>query len=593
MHRSIRSLLAAVLAVAGLIAGSLTTPGVAAASTDFPFGTGSAPDVAVDAAGTAHVVWLDLSQGVGQARTVYCRIPRGARACTNPQVLYTGNYSTAPRVLLRSPQTVIVLLGNDFCSPTDNCMRIRVSADGGLSFALGTRIVAVGSFYADAGGEAVDGPGDSLSFVSEGNPTLTFTNSSLALGAQPTSMRAVLTPSYVYGATVGLYGNVPVVVYRDGDVLRWRRYVYSLICQNLNAAACWSPAQAIDTGPFGARASLAGGPSGLFLYYEQGPTGATQGVVRKFTGSGWSQAAPVTGTGYLRPGDLSQDASGRLHATWFNNGGADSRLLQWRTSTDGVNWGPTVTINATPDVFDSLHVGAAPDGQGFAVWNSGQPGGSWSYLRAVPLEPFTFPAQPSQPVQPPDQQPVDTSAPTVSGFAIGAYTLRGGQGTSFAFNASESGHALLTFYRLGHGLKLGPAGARRCLAKTDARLRALRKALAVTPSVVRLRGKALKHKLAKLVNARRCTTTERVGDIETSVQPGPNTIGFNGTLAGRTLKPGRYLAVLVIQDAAGNTSRREMVRFEIVSPKKPRPAPRALRAGERRARIGAAERSPG
>jgi hypothetical protein len=519
------------------------------------------------------VVWVDFSQV--QHPTIYCRIPRGARACTDTQVLYTGSYGGPPRVLLRAPQTVIVLLGQYECG-IRLCMFVRKSIDDGQTFVPGAQTVSGGTvqtLWADAGGEAVDGPGNSVSVVNGGNPDVEFINSSLAPFAQPISTPAFLTPSYVvYSATVGLWGVVPVVVYGEGEKLRWRRYVYGLfVCQNLNEAGCWSTAQDIDTGEIFAGESLAGGPSGLFLYYEQGPAGATQGVVRKFTGSGWGPAIPVTSTGYARPGDLTRDASGRLHVVWWNNAGADDGLTQWRTSTDGVNWGPTVTINAAPDFARTLHVGAAPDGQGFAVWDSGAPGGASDYLLAVPLEPFTFPTQPSQPVQPPQQQqtqPPAKGAPVLSGFTIGTSTLHPGQGVTFAFVASESGRAVLAFYRLGDGLKLGRSRALRCVASNRARLKALRKALAAKPEVARLHGKARQQKLAKLIAARRCTTTKRIGDTQSSVRAGRNTIVFNGTLAGRKLAPGRSRAVLVIYDATGNTSRQETVEFRIVAPKK-------------------------
>jgi hypothetical protein len=576
MNRFIHSLLVPFIVSSALFAVSLAGARTAAASTDFVFGAGSAPDIAVDGAGTAHVVWLDESQGPVQARTVYCRIPRGARACTNTQVLYMGDGGSSPRVLLQAPQTVIVILGRYACGST-TCVLTRVSGDAGLTFfqaktvSEGNPLGPGGGFYADASGEAVDGPGNSVSFVNSGTYALFFTNTSLDPAAQPALMPAELTPSAVDSGTIGLWGNVPVVVYRDNGVLRWRRYDYSLVCQKLNAAGCWSTAQDIDTDADSGGVSLAGGPSGLFLYYEQGPPGAAQGVVRKFNGSGWGSAIPVTSSGYLRPGDVSQDASGRLQVVWFNKGGDTDGLTQWRTSTDGVNWTPTITINTDTDVLDSVHVSAAPDGQGFAVWDSEQPGGSWDYLRAVPLEPFTFPPQPPHPVQPPPHKPTpppDKRAPMLSGFTIGTRTLHSGQATTFAFGASEGGRGVLTFYRLGNGLKLGPRGAPKCLPKTPGRQAALKTALAGKPAVARLHGKARQRKLAKLVAAHRCTTRKRIGDIQTAVQPGYNTVVFTDTLAGGTLAPGHYLAALVIRDAAGNTSRRETVRYRIVASKK-------------------------
>ena len=43
-------------------------------------GQGTRPDLTVDAAGTAHIVWTVSPIG-SAATTVYCRVPRGARSC--------------------------------------------------------------------------------------------------------------------------------------------------------------------------------------------------------------------------------------------------------------------------------------------------------------------------------------------------------------------------------------------------------------------------------------------------------------------------------------------------------------------------------
>lgn len=44
---------------------------------------------------------------------------------------------------------------------------------------------------------------------------------------------------------------------------------------------------------------------------------------------------------------------------------------------------------------------------------------------------------------------------------------------------------------------------------------------------------------------------------------GANTIAFSGRIRGRTLRPGRYVAVLTATDAAGNRSRKRVVRFTV------------------------------
>jgi hypothetical protein len=548
-----------ILLITGAVLISLAAS-VAQASTEFSFGAGHEADLAVDSTGTAHVVWLDSSQGVGGDRIRYCRIPRGSRTCGDEQVLHTGSpFLSAPRVLLPSPGKVVVTLGTDTCGVNISCVKTRTSANDGLSF-LSPVTESTGDFYANHSEEAVYGPGTSVSFVNDGTSQVWFTNA--PLGGVPTSTHAQLTPDAAYGATVGLHGTTPVVVYNDGAALRWRRYDGA---GDLNLASNWTPAEGIESSPIPEPVTLAGGPSGLFLFYERHTQAGDERVIRKFIGNGWSPATPVSGAGDLRQGDLSQDASGRLHAIWINSG-SQPDSLEWRTSTDtdGVNWGPTVTVNVSDDMFP-VHVGAAGDGQGFALWDSQQSAsGAASDLRAVPLEPFTFPAeQPQQPQQPLAPGP-DTTLPKLSQFAIGASTLDPGEGTSFVFTSNERGRAVLRFFKLRKGLKLRRSGALRCLPKTRKRLRRLRKSLAAKPAVAHLTGEARKRKVRKLVRKRRCVTSKRIGSIHKSVQAGRNEIVFTGRLAGHKLARGRYLAVLVVRDAAGNVSRSERVHFRVL-----------------------------
>ena len=58
--------------------------------------------------------------------------------------------------------------------------------------------------------------------------------------------------------------------------------------------------------------------------------------------------------------------------------------------------------------------------------------------------------------------------------------------------------------------------------------------------------------------------TSAIGSIRQTVSPGRNTISFSGRIAGRRLRPGRYRALLVITDSAGNVSRVERIRFRVL-----------------------------
>ena len=56
----------------------------------------------------------------------------------------------------------------------------------------------------------------------------------------------------------------------------------------------------------------------------------------------------------------------------------------------------------------------------------------------------------------------------------------------------------------------------------------------------------------------------RIGSIQRAVAPGQNTINWNGRIAGRRLRPGRYRALLVITDSAQNKSSVERIRFRVL-----------------------------
>jgi hypothetical protein len=112
--------------------------------------------------------------------------------------------------------------------------------------------------------------------------------------------------------------------------------------------------------------------------------------------------------------------------------------------------------------------------------------------------------------------------------------------------------ATLTVQKQVPGLKVRQRGRTRCVPATRRRLRALRRR-AGSPAAFR-----------RLLRQRRCRAYKRIGRIQQAVTPGRNTIVFNGRIAGRRLRPGRYRALLVIRDSAGNVSRTEQVRFRVL-----------------------------
>ena len=356
---------------------------------EFTFAIGSDPDLEVDAAGTAHVVWLDLSTGVGAETVNYCQIPRGATACTNSQVLSTGSPGGRPTVLLPAAGQVIVDLGTDAGT---NVNRIRRSLDNGATFGPAQAIADPQGPNSTSGpgsdGDVVYGPGDSISYVNGLSSVGTFfTNASLGGGVEQDF--ATLSTAQQTDATVGLFNGNPVVVADNFQDIVWYAYDGT---GDLNDVANWTPQQVVEAGGTGNvdDVKLAGGPGGLFLMYSRGTPGAVQYVVRQFTGAGFGPATPISETGDPLFGDLTQDPAGRLHAIWVDNA-ISPNLLRWATSTaGGAAWGQPLALAADGEhVFPPTAVAAAADGRGFATWESGQggPNGAASELRATPLEP--------------------------------------------------------------------------------------------------------------------------------------------------------------------------------------------------------------
>jgi hypothetical protein len=150
----------------------------------------------------------------------------------------------------------------------------------------------------------------------------------------------------------------------------------------------------------------------------------------------------------------------------------------------------------------------------------------------------------------------DTTDPSASGFDVGDSTLLPGQGTSFTFNSSEAGTAILTVRKIVPGLKVRKGGRRRCVPRTR---RLVRRIARSTDSRAELR---------RVLRKRRCKARKRIGSIRQAVTAGQNTIVWNGRIAGRKLRPGRYIAELRIRDAAGNLSRIERVRFRVLKPRR-------------------------
>lgn len=81
----------------------------------------------------------------------------------------------------------------------------------------------------------------------------------------------------------------------------------------------------------------------------------------------------------------------------------------------------------------------------------------------------------------------------------------------------------------------------------------------------KVNGKCVK-KTRKNRDAKRCRRFVTKGKFAAIAVAGVNSHKFSGIIGKRTLAPGVYRAVLVATDAAGNASKRKLIRFKIVRP---------------------------
>jgi hypothetical protein len=347
----------------------------------------------------------------------------------------------------------------------------------------------------------------------------------------------------------------------DLDVVRYRVFgdaTPGTSALELSNGANWTPTKLLSL-PEGNNdeTHLGSGPNGVFLTYRYGQPTENKIGLRKFdpATATFGAASYVEGDDPIENNGIgeshsSQDASGRVHVVWRSL--FDGNRLRYRRSDDGgATFSPAANL-ATRETFLSPNVEAGPSGTGFVAWRS-----TGSAIRVVPIDPQPEPAAPGGGGPGPGGGGPDTTPPSAGSFSVADPTLLPGQRTSFSFNSSEAGLAVLTVQKQVPGLKMRIRGRLRCVPQTRKRLRALRK-IAGSDAAFR-----------RLLRRRRCTAYKRIGSIRQTVSPGRNTINFNGRIAGRRLRPGRYRAMLRITDSAGNVSRVERIRFRVLRPRRP------------------------
>lgn len=373
------ALLAAIVAVPATAAPTLGTPGRSrplprAIATEPPTApppvvlstSGVRPDVLVDEAGTAHIVWNEPGGG-GPDVTVYCRVPRTATACDITQRLIPPGADSlsadaeGPQVAAVNDQIVVlshrypqeVAKPNGDASIADDTLWLWSSDDGGRTFSA-PGIVGIGTIDGDARafGTNPDNPFiGALSGVRTGG--VVFSASS---GGQFQAGGARLAEGDAFDGRMTVSGGVPSVVYHDlGSTSYLRTWTGR---GDPNDAATWTPPQ---------------------------PFPGLEPEITEAGGRLWVTAKKPGGSTALELRDLASGATRTVNTGVMGNdsvpiGHADGTVsVVWQGQEDGVSgvWrrervNATGPIPGTPTLVSTeegafLAAAEADDGGGVAV----------------------------------------------------------------------------------------------------------------------------------------------------------------------------------------------------------------------------------
>ncbi len=371
MNRSTlrKVLIAVALAVGGAPAVASAAPVVISPNKD------TAPGIGVDASGTAHVAWGSV---VGTTHSVtYCRVPRGATACTGTKTLPSpSNNSLFGLTQVLVKDQLVVILESVCCGAPEGTFMWK-STDGGTNFGAATKVMTESPGYSpyrseinQAGTGAVvnNNAGTRAGFVA-------FDGSTAA--QQP----ALVGDDSILGAgDVGwLNSTTPFSTQHGYLTNELFTKPFDSTKTGYNNAANWLPATKI--GDKVTQSAIATGPAGAFiagLTTVDNQFGQNEITVQRVNDAGVA-SAPIAvideTTPVHDPSDLDfvEDAGGRLHLIW-TDAGFDGRVYyEW--SNDGVTWSPPELIQHDPGVGSyDLRLAIAPDGGGWVVSHSNNDG---------------------------------------------------------------------------------------------------------------------------------------------------------------------------------------------------------------------------
>ncbi len=338
--------------------------------------TGADPDVLVDEAGTAHIVWNE-GRGDDADAAVYCRLLRGATACeTTTTLTWDKTYGQGdgpqfntdnggPRIVRVGDQLVVFskrypTIGAKPDGASSSTLVAWSSNDGGTTWSGNAVIVGKN----DLGQLAVLG-------AEGGTPTI------VNLGYDPfCGMCATAVKSGQYSSAAAVLNtdsnsNYNATLVRDGNGLvgAFSNLAPSIWLRRYNGGTVTDPASWSVSGPLpGDEPELASGPGGLFMMSRPGYSGpyqVTSLASQPDNSVAVGNTQTISADEGAQFGRIAEDPSGRLLAAWAQQG--TGVVLKTSTAGEG-GFGKAQTL-ADGDLNGQIELDATADGGGFAVFN--------------------------------------------------------------------------------------------------------------------------------------------------------------------------------------------------------------------------------
>lgn len=379
----------------------LSLPATASAERAFTIGKGFKPKVAVDADGTAHIVWTEEHGAKDRLR--YCQVPRGATECKREHsFIGTGDVT---RVLLgyrafvfvsASGKEVSLLASypNGKTSGAGTVTLSYLSQDGGKTFEKSE----VGDMF--AGGAEDAGTIGERYYLAD--PEGEFTRAGM-FGPLPNSSAELPRLLGKSGdlLTQSLAASTPedVLVTMDESVAGAHVFRTTapincetiLRCKNRDAnLAPWSAIQFLRDNFSGILAPGPDGVASMWVKTKPGRICPCRFGFRRFTGnrfgSAYDEIVDKGAAGGSDLHDLFQDGKGRLHAVWPRTTEPNRTDLRYARSSGGTEdfSKPRSLLTGLRTGPRELEVATAPDGKGLLVFNEVR-NGDLDKVKAVPV----------------------------------------------------------------------------------------------------------------------------------------------------------------------------------------------------------------